>query len=374
MYIQLLYIHYMYISTPMYIQLLYIHIHISTPYTVPLLPLSLCSCFISHFPVFLATFMVPLGLILIFNSAIFFTIVMVLVRHSRNKHRQSKPGRKRKAKTTLRTVINCVAIMTLFGLTWVFGAFTFISSEASLAFHFLFAFFNSFQGCFIFIFFCLLAKETQELWRQACCGKEKKPQTTTVRFLSMESLGKASGIESDDDTDYPEKEKKYNEFDVTYIDRNSSLIEQKFTIAFMSEGNANGNNNGVGNGYAGGSVSNGALLYNAYSLTSQDLPSSLHLPPQSKVPLELVREEGSTPGSPVTDARREQTLAGASQSSESHSSRPDLRISEEESSQPDSEHALLQTAGREGGLETMPSGDMARRGYNGPTDTHLSDL
>ena len=38
-----------------------------------------------------------------------------------------------------------------------------------LTFHFLFAFFNSFQGCFIFIFFCLLAKETWELWRQACC-------------------------------------------------------------------------------------------------------------------------------------------------------------------------------------------------------------
>jgi len=46
----------------------------------------------------------------------------------------------------------------------------------------------------------------------------------------------------------------------------------------------------------------------------------------------------------------------------------------EESSQPDPEHALLQTAGREGGLETMPSGDMARQGYNGPSDTHLSDL
>lgn len=353
-----------------YIEPLYVYT--STPYTVPLLPHFLCSCFISHFPVFLAAFMVPLGVILIFNSAIFFIVVMVLVRHSRNKHRQSKPGRKRKTKTTLRTVVNCVAIMTLFGLTWVFGAFTFISSEASLAFHFLFAFFNSLQGCFIFVFFCLLAKETRELWRQACCGKEeRKPQTTTVRFLSMESLGKASGIESDDDTDYPEKEKKYNEFDVTYIDRNSSLIEQKFTIAFMAEGNGNGNNNGVGNGFAGGSVSSGALLYNAYSLTSQDLP---HLPLQSKTPLERVREEGSIPGSPVTDARMEHAHAEASQSSESHSSRPDLRISEEESSQPDSEDALIQTEGREGGFEAMPSGDMAKQGCNGATATHLSDL
>ena len=242
--------------------------------------LSLCSCFISHFPVFISAFLAPIGVILILNTVVFLSVLSVLIRHASNKHRTKESGYKKKA--TIKTLLNGLAIMTLFGLTWVFGAFTFINSEASLAFHFLFAFFNSLQGCFIFIFFCLLAKETRDLWQQACCGKQKKHQLTTqtttlAKFLSMESLGKAPGVESDDE-DYPDKVKKYNEFDVTYIDRKTSLIKQKFTIAFRSEGNGNENNNEVANGSATGQTgsngSNGTLAFHSFSPLSQELPST----------------------------------------------------------------------------------------------------
>ena len=63
--------------------------------------------------------------------------------------------------------------MTLFGLSWLFGALT--VREASVAFQFLFAIFNSFQGFFIFLFFCVLGSEARELWIQLICRGRKIP-------------------------------------------------------------------------------------------------------------------------------------------------------------------------------------------------------
>ena len=87
-----------------------------------------------------------------------------------------------------------MGVMTLFGLMWVFGALT--VREASTAFQILFAIFNSLQGFFIFLFFCVFGKEGRELWHQVlCCGKKipgvtassqatvkRQPQTTTRKL------------------------------------------------------------------------------------------------------------------------------------------------------------------------------------------------
>ena len=68
-------------------------------------------------------------------------------------------------------MISIMGVMALFGLTWVFGALT--VREASTAFQFLFAIFNSLQGFFIFLFFCVFGKEGRELWLQMlCCGRK----------------------------------------------------------------------------------------------------------------------------------------------------------------------------------------------------------
>ena len=112
-----------------------------------------------------------------------------------------------------------------------------MTSEASLAFHLLSMLFSILLGWFIFIYYIATAKDTKKLVHDALCGK-KQPSPKTHQFLSMESLGKASEIdESDSDSDYPERERRYGEFDVTYIgQKREGLIEQKFSIRFMGEG------------------------------------------------------------------------------------------------------------------------------------------
>ena len=55
--------------------------------------------------------------------------------------------------------------MFLFGITWLFGILTF-SSEVREVFQILFTVFNSFQGFFIFLFFCAISKEARESWKE----------------------------------------------------------------------------------------------------------------------------------------------------------------------------------------------------------------
>ena len=83
-------------------------------------------------------------------------------------------------KTVVRLMISTMGVMALFGLTWVFGALT--VHEASTAFQFLFAIFNSLQGFFIFLFFCVFGKEGRELWLQMlCCGRKASGVTVSAR-------------------------------------------------------------------------------------------------------------------------------------------------------------------------------------------------
>jgi len=64
----------------------------------------------------------------------------------------------------IRLLISIMGVMVLFGLTWVFAALTI--SEASVVFQILFAAFNSLQGFFLFLFFCVFNEDAQNFWRQ----------------------------------------------------------------------------------------------------------------------------------------------------------------------------------------------------------------
>ena len=56
--------------------------------------------------------------------------------------------------------------MSLFGLTWLFAILTFSVTGLREAFQILFTLFNSFQGFFIFLFFCAINKEARESWKE----------------------------------------------------------------------------------------------------------------------------------------------------------------------------------------------------------------
>ena len=64
-----------------------------------------------------------------------------------------------------------LSISSLLGLTWIFGALS-IFKETEELFQYLFVICNSFQGLFIFVFFCLLQPKVRESWTacaKLCC-------------------------------------------------------------------------------------------------------------------------------------------------------------------------------------------------------------
>ncbi len=66
----------------------------------------------------------------------------------------------------------------MFGLSWFFGALTVV--DAHQAFQWLFVIFNSLQGFFLFIFFCVVGKDARAEWLNVLrCGRKKAMKSST---------------------------------------------------------------------------------------------------------------------------------------------------------------------------------------------------
>ena len=195
----------------------------------------------------LVTFVIPATVALVFNLVVYSVVICVFIRFkckkappltdghattttASKKKKKKKLMKKSRREATVRLIFSSPLTGTLFVLAWIFGALTLITAEASIGFHLLSALFAAALGWFIFIYYIVTAKDTRKLIHEAFCGKPKKnPNANQV--ISMESLSMASGMdESDSDSDYPERERRYGEFDVTYVGRKGALIEQKFSV------------------------------------------------------------------------------------------------------------------------------------------------
>jgi hypothetical protein len=101
---------------------------------------------------------------------IFIWVIVVLVRHTRGTAARKKESVSNK--TIIRLMISISGVMFLFGITWLFAILTFSVTGLREAFQVLFVIFNSFQGFFTFLFFCVFNKEALESWREfLSCGK-----------------------------------------------------------------------------------------------------------------------------------------------------------------------------------------------------------
>ena len=107
--------------------------------------------------------LLPIALVLAANAVIF-----VIVIYKINCRRTSgtptpagtpKDSSAQKREDVVRRVQNVIAVTTLLGLTWIFG---FMSTANDKLFHILFSVFNSLQGLFIFLLFCLRQPDVQE--------------------------------------------------------------------------------------------------------------------------------------------------------------------------------------------------------------------
>ncbi|KAJ8019905.1 Adhesion G-protein coupled receptor G2 [Holothuria leucospilota] len=98
----------------------------------------------------------------------------------------------------VRGLQNACFISVLLGVSWVFGFLAI--GGARMTFNILFCLFNSFQGFFIFIFFCLRRREIREAWRNwfgiAICLKARddpgvvqgKPSVSNVQPMHAEGV------------------------------------------------------------------------------------------------------------------------------------------------------------------------------------------
>ena len=136
----------------------------------------LCSCFISDVRVFFGVFLGPVLALVLFNMVVFVIVLRVLLRHCYRK--VSDMRKAKRAQATFKTFISVVLISFMFGLQWIFGAFTI--AEASVAFQWLFVIFSTLQGFFLFLYFCVFTEEAREEWfNLLSCGRRKGRKRAT---------------------------------------------------------------------------------------------------------------------------------------------------------------------------------------------------
>ena len=161
----------------------YCMIDINYPALTRFLYLLSNSCFLSHVGAFWGAFLGPILLVMVFNVITFVCIIFVLIRHVCNTSLHVK--QKIKSKEVVYMMIRIGGVMSLFGLTWLFAILTIPSPGLREVFQILFTVFNSFQGVFIFIFFCIMNEEARKSWKEFFFGKFLRNQHfKTSKFSS----------------------------------------------------------------------------------------------------------------------------------------------------------------------------------------------
>ena len=125
---------------------------------------------------------------MLFNTVVFVLVLRVLIKHYLRKLKDLES--KKKFQGTFKTLISVVSIMFMFGLQWLFGAFTI--AEASEAFQWLFVIFSTLQGLFLFLYFCILAQDAREQWLKLLSwGHHASKQSGAVHSHSNQSNQKS---------------------------------------------------------------------------------------------------------------------------------------------------------------------------------------
>ena len=150
------------------------------------------------------------------------------------------------------SMLNIIAVLVLFGLTWLFGAFTVQRSILpfgnSELFEFLFVVCNSLQGFYVFIFFVVLAKETRQLWLETCGCRKKKEELLEAHMESIPGTPSVSRVPSlrrptkpfnideygrrleELTVDTPDTRKRMNSWDIMYV-----MPQNQFHILFSGD-------------------------------------------------------------------------------------------------------------------------------------------
>lgn len=132
---------------------------------------------------------------MIFNLIIFVCVIIVLIRHIIGTTTRSK--RRLGYTKAFRLMFSIGGIMSLFGLTWLFAILTVSVPGLRETFQILFTIFNSFQGFFIFVFFCVLNKDARNSWIEVFYRAKKQRESSLLKGSSSSKHTSSTGVHVD---------------------------------------------------------------------------------------------------------------------------------------------------------------------------------
>ncbi|KAI8516216.1 hypothetical protein Bbelb_047970, partial [Branchiostoma belcheri] len=130
------------------------------------------ACWLAREPLIYA-FLIPAGLILLFNLLVFILVMAKLVREEKKQkglRGAAADANKVDRQWIILQIRRACSIMAIFGLTWVFGFF--VIDDARAVFAYLFCIFNTLQGLFIFIFHCAMREDMTKWRKKLTCWKK----------------------------------------------------------------------------------------------------------------------------------------------------------------------------------------------------------
>ena len=122
---------------------------------------------------FFGAFLVPIFLVIIANACVAVCAGYVIIKHRLKQQEMKQAASMKKqrmsSKDVWKLLISLIGIMILLGLSWVILLFTIMGADtniyAAFAIQWLFVFFNSLQGFFIFIFFVVIRSDMRNEWK-----------------------------------------------------------------------------------------------------------------------------------------------------------------------------------------------------------------
>ena len=140
------------------------------------------SCWINQPIALIVTFVVPVGLSIIFN-VIAFIVVMVILGHIRYRPIASSIDPKDQKKQSWKDFRFAIALLTVTGLSWSFGFLALFSSDLSWAWY-LFIIFNTTQAVTVLVAFLFTKKVFHLYWSLLTCSRAKPSKAVNRNKLS----------------------------------------------------------------------------------------------------------------------------------------------------------------------------------------------
>ena len=137
------------------------------------------SCWINQPIALIVTFVVPVGLSVIFN-VIAFIVVMVILGRNRRRPMACCIDPKEQRKQSWKDFRFAIALLTVTGLSWLFGFLALFSSDLSWAWY-LFIIFNTTQAVTVLVAFLLTKKVFHLYWSLLCCLRTQLPKTVPMQ-------------------------------------------------------------------------------------------------------------------------------------------------------------------------------------------------